>query len=121
MAIVSSFGALQVYTANRSSFWKSGDVGGSVSLATGTASTYAHIYETQPNVRICVEFLARNIAQLGLHVFRRVSDTDRVRLFDHDVANWLSRPNPQMTRYRLFEATVQDFAIYANAFWLKVR
>ena len=42
--------------------------------------TYAQLYTQQPNVRVCVDFLARNIAQLGLHVFRRVSDTDRERL-----------------------------------------
>ena len=53
---------------------------------------YATIYRTQPNVRVCVDFLARNIAQLGLHVFRRVSDTDRERLTDHPLAQVLGKP-----------------------------
>lgn len=82
---------------------------------------YAMIYATQPSVRTCVDFLARNIAQLGFHVFRRVSDTDRVRLTDHKLADWIEHPNPYTTRYRLFESYVADLALYFNAFWLKVR
>jgi HK97 family phage portal protein len=91
------------------------------SLSAYSASTYATIYATQPNVRICVDFLARNIAQLGYHIFRRVSDTDRVRLTDHELAQWLAKPNPTTTRYRLFESFIADLAVYFNAFWLKVR
>ena len=85
---------------------------------------YATIYRTQPNVRTCVEFLARNIAQLGLHVYRRVSQTDRARLTDHPLAQVLSRPLPadyKVTRYRLIEALVSDLGIYANAYWIKLR
>jgi len=87
----------------------------------GRAQTYAAIYASQPNVRTCVDFLARNVAQLGIHVFRRVSDTDRVRLVDHDVARWLTKPNPSTTRYRLIEALMGDLGIYFRAYWLKVR
>jgi HK97 family phage portal protein len=85
---------------------------------------YATIYRTQPNVRTCVDFLARNIAQLGLHVFRRVSDTDRKRLTDHPLADLIARPLPppfKVTRYRLIEALLSDLGIYFNAYWLKVR
>ena len=35
----------------------------------GYSDRYAAIYAAQPNIRICVDFLARTIAQLGLHVF----------------------------------------------------
>ena len=88
------------------------------------AYDYATIYRTQPNVRTCVEFLARNVAQLGLHVYRRVSQTDRQRLTDHPLAQVLSRPLPaeyKVTRYRLIESLVSDLGIYANAYWLKIR
>ncbi len=84
---------------------------------------YAAIYRMQPNVRTCVDFLSRNIAQLGLHVFRKVSQTDRVRLTDHPLARVLARPLPReykVTRYRLIEALVADLGIYFNAYWLKV-
>jgi len=74
-------------------------------------------------VRVCVDFLARNIAQLGLHVFRRVSDTDRQRLRDHPLAQLIGRPLPnvyKVTRYRLIESLMADLGIYFNAYWLKV-
>lgn len=120
--IVRSFGALQSFTT------ASPSVGGIALAPTRTSSlnqmsaaTYAAIYSTQPNVRTVIDFLARNIAQIGLHAYRRVSDLDRERLAAHEVLRWLEQPNPGTTRYRLFESLMQDLGIYYNAFWLKVR
>lgn len=87
----------------------------------GFTQAYAEIFRTQPNVRICVEFLARNYAQIPMHTFRRVSDTDRVRLADHDVARWLGHPNPATTEYRLMESLMGDMGVYFKAALLKVR
>ncbi len=81
---------------------------------------YQTIYRTQPAVRTVVDFLGRNIAQLGLHLYRRVSDTDRQRLTDHALAILLGTPNPITTTYRLIDATVQDLAIFGNGYWLKL-
>jgi len=83
--------------------------------------TYATIYEQQPNVRTCVDFLARNVAQLGLHVFRREGETDRVRLREHPLTLLLRRPNPWTTTYRLIESLMGDLGLYFNAFWLKLK
>lgn len=83
--------------------------------------TYAALYETQPNLRTVIDFMARNIAQLAVHAFRRISDTDRERLIDHDVITWLSAPNPSTTQYRLIEALMKDLGIYYSAYWIKVR
>lgn len=82
---------------------------------------YAEIYRTQPEVRTVVAFLARNIAQLSLHTFRRVSDTDRERLRDHPLSALLSRPNAETTQFRLFRSLVSDLGIYDAAAWLKVK
>jgi len=85
---------------------------------------YAALYRMQPNLRTCIDFLARNVAQLGLHVFRRVSDTDRERLTDHGSAKLLGQPLPpvmKVTTYRLIEALMSDLGIYFNAYWLKIR
>jgi HK97 family phage portal protein len=122
MAIVSSFGAITALTDRRNvSFWQSSEVGGSIQLGTDHFRSYGAIYAAQPAVRTVVEFFSRNIAQLGLHTFRRVSDTDRVRLRDHDIVNWFKYPNPGTTTYRLVEDLVNDLGIYFNAFWLKLR
>lgn len=92
-----------------------------VRLADGEYRSYAHLWRTQPQVRTVVSFLARNIAQLGIHAFRRVSDTDRERLADHPLIELLSRPSSQMTRYRLIERLVSDVAIYDRAYWVKAK
>ena len=65
-------------------------------------------------------FLGRNIAQLGIHLFRRVSDTERERVTDHPVIRTLSHPGIDVTRYEFVDALVQDLAIYDNAYLLKV-
>lgn len=93
-----------------------------VTVATERFTTdYALLWRAQPELRTVVDFLARNVAQLGLHVFRRVSDVDRERLLDHPVAALLRRPNPLTTTYRLVDALVHDLGIYDNAYLLKTR
>jgi HK97 family phage portal protein len=92
-----------------------------IPLSSGYAETPAQIYATQPNVRTCIDFLARNVAMLGLDVYRRVSDTDREHLNDHQLQQWLDNPNPATTRYRLIEDLIADLGVYFNAYWLKVR
>lgn len=93
----------------------------SVRVTDSLSQSYAAIFRSQPNVRTVVSFLARNIAQLGLHVFERMSDVDRRRLADHPLAALILRPNARTTRYRLIDALVSDLGIYDQAFWLKAK
>lgn len=113
MTFVVSDGQLQVTGG------LTGPAYGSLPLS-GAPWEYAHIWRTQPQVRTVVGFLARNVAHIGLHVFRRVSDTDRLRLTDHPLAQLLKSPMPRYTTFRLIERLVSDQAIYDEAFWLKV-
>lgn len=83
-----------------------------------TGMAPAQLWETQHNVRTVVDFLARNIGQLGLPVYQRVSDTDRQRLTDSPVAKLLANPNPAMTAYDLKVALVSDLALHDEAWWL---
>jgi HK97 family phage portal protein len=92
-----------------------------IQLSASYSADYAEIFRTQDSVRTVVSFLARNIAQLGLPVYERVSDTDRQRVRDHPVARILRQPNPWTTRYRFINSLVHDFAIYDNAYWLKTK
>lgn len=116
--IVRTFEGLQALTAPPSR-WSNASRG-SVNLY-DYSHTYFEIFKTQPNVRICVEFLARNIADVAPQAFRRVSDTDRVRLVDHELVRWLGKPNAGTTRFRLFEDLMIDLGIYYRAYWAKVR
>ncbi|MDX3634329.1 phage portal protein [Streptomyces europaeiscabiei] len=82
---------------------------------------YEAIWRTQPQVRTVIGFIARNIAQLGIHTFRRVSETDRVRLRDHPLAQLLAEPLPGMTQYRFIERIVSDRALYDNFYGIKLK
>lgn len=78
------------------------------------------LWRTQPHLRTVVSFVARNIAQLGLHTFERVSETDRQRVRDDAVAQTLARPNPTMTSYELVYGLMADFKLYDLAVWLVI-
>lgn len=78
------------------------------------------VWNTQPYVRTVVTFLARNIAQLGVHSFERVDDDQRKRLRPSDsrVARVFARPNPHTTSFELIFGLVCDKALYERAYWL---
>jgi HK97 family phage portal protein len=102
--------------------WWPTSTGGSLSLYNGFSQDYATLYKEQPNVRTCVDFLARNIAQLGLHLYRNDAEKGRIRLRDHPLAVLIGRPMPnsmKWTRYRMIESVMSDLGIYGNAFLKK--
>ena len=88
-------------------------------LADNVTQDYAEIWRTQPQVRTVTGFLARNIAQLGLHTYQRLSETDRKRLREHPFAQLLARPSPWTTPYRFMNRLVMDVTIYDN--WIGVK
>lgn len=86
-------------------------------------ATYAALWRAQPAVRTVVGFMARNIAQLGIHVFDRVDDTNRIRLTDHPLARLFDRPLPpeyKLTRYKLISDLMHDIGIYDQSLWIKL-
>jgi len=93
----------------------------SISLGGGLTTDYGAIWRSQPQVRTAVDFLARNIAQLGLHAYRRQSDVDRKRITTGPLAALIEHPNPSTTRYRFIDSLVHDLGIYDNAYHLKIR
>jgi len=93
----------------------------SLRLSDTHVEDYEHIWKTQSAVRMTVDFLARNIAQLGLHVYRRKGDSDRERLTKHPLAALIQRPNGQMTRYRFLDKLMHDMGIFDQSYWIKVR
>ncbi len=116
MAVLQSFGELLVLESESYPVLRR-----TIQMYDQYSYDYATLYRTQPNVRTCVDFIARNIAQLGLHVYRRISDVDRRRLIDHALAKTLNRPNLFTTRYRMISETMSDLGVYFNAYWLKLR
>lgn len=120
MAFVQSLGSIETIRPP----WSPGIIRHTLRMYDSFNFDYATLYRTQPNVRTCVDFLSRNIAQLGLHVFRRISDNDRERLTNHPLAQIIKMPLPpkyKMTEYRLKETIMGDLGIYFNAYLLKIR
>jgi phage portal protein BeeE len=116
MAVVQSVGAL----ADLNTGWWPTISYGSVQMYDRFNYDYATLYKQQPNVRTCVDFLARHRAA-RLHF--GVSETDR-EVGDHPLAQLLSLPLPaefKVTTYRLIESLMGDLGVYFNAFWLKVK
>lgn len=115
MGFVVSAGSLATvgYTAARPAY--------AAQLSADVTADYGEIWRTQQAVRTVVSFLARNIAQLGLHLYRRTSDTDRERLRDHPLAALIAQPSPTTTRYRLLDSLLHDLGIYDAGYLLKVR
>lgn len=87
----------------------------------GSAATYAALYKAQPHVRTVVDFLAMQLGQLGVHVYRRVSDTDRVRVHNHPLARLLREPNPETTRAVWLSQLVHDLSVFGAAYSVKLR
>lgn len=79
--------------------------------------TPADLHRTQPNLRAVVDFRARNVAQLGLHVFRPV-EQGRERDRTSAAARVLANPNPAQTGYQLMYSLVADMDLYDEAFWV---
>lgn len=83
---------------------------------------YEMMYRRHMNVRICVDFLARNIAHLGLHVYARNKNNDRERVRDHAVARLLAMPMPakyKISPYLMIEAAIADMLISGNGYLIK--
>lgn len=79
--------------------------------------TAAQMWGSQPHFRTVVTFLARNIAQLGLHTFERVDGTDRRRDRSSVLARSLAGVDGTMTSFELIFALVGDLALYDRAYW----
>lgn len=114
MAFVVSSGELATTAAGVSSAW-------APPLMRAAPWEYATIWRRQPQVRTVIGFLARNVAQLGIHTFRRLSDTDRERLHTHPLAVLLGDPLPGLTQFRLVERIVSDIGLYDSWYGIKLK
>ncbi|MFI8412811.1 phage portal protein [Paeniglutamicibacter gangotriensis] len=83
-----------------------------------SAMSSAQMWRTQPNLRTVVSFRARNVAQLGLHVFERVDDSDRRRDRVSPLAVALRSPDLNMTAYDLVFSLVGDLDLFDRAYWM---
>ena len=96
------------------------DPGSPLELMLGERSQVETFWRTQPNLRKVVDFIARNVASTPLHVFERVSDTDRRRVTDHVLARTLGAPQPRVNPFRFWHGVLSDGLLYDRWCVLKV-
>lgn len=80
--------------------------------------TEEDLWREQPHLRTVVDFLARNIAQLGIHAYKREGDDGRHRVRTGFLPKMLLKPNPNQTGFELVRELVSDLALYDHAYWL---
>lgn len=85
------------------------------------SASYAYLYEHQPAVRTVVDYIARNVAQLGLKLYERASDTDRRLDEDHAAARTMASPNTLDPADAFIRNFVSDYLVHDNAYALKFR
>ncbi|NKZ90508.1 phage portal protein [Rhodococcus hoagii] len=78
--------------------------------------TPEQLWREQPYLRTVITFLARNIAQLGLHTLELAPDGGRQRVRTGPLAELLKCPNESQTGYELVYGLVADLALYDTAY-----
>ncbi|MGJ3238864.1 MAG: phage portal protein [Anaerolineae bacterium] len=79
-------------------------------------ATHHAIYQHSPWVHVAVSRIAEAGALVPLHVLR-LDGEQRVAIERHPLENLLDHPNPTMSRFELFEATLGYLELTGNAFW----
>lgn len=79
------------------------------------------LWREQPHLRTVVGFVARNIAQLGLHVFERDAEDGRNRIRTGPLVDLLAEPNDDTTTFELIEATIASRMLYDETYWYVAR
>lgn len=62
----------------------------------------------------CVRLIAETVASLPVHLYARQGDR---RSIVNPQPQWLIKPNPETTRFELFERTVAALNLDGNAYW----
>jgi HK97 family phage portal protein len=81
---------------------------------------FSSLYRTSAAVYTVVDFLAWQLAQIGLKAYEKLDDNDRQELEDRGFANLMRSPAPGLTYFRLMQGMATDLGVYGNAYWLKM-
>lgn len=82
--------------------------------------TASQLYESQPALRSVISFLAEEVASLPLKCYVMQEDGGRERDRDSVLAKVLKNPNSHDTAYDLILATVSEYLLHDDCFWLSI-
>lgn len=86
-----------------------------------SSQDHAALWRSQPQVRIVTEAIARNMMQLPVDYFQRISAAERQDARDSAPAQMMERPNPWTSRSRFWENMGGNWAVFGESFAVKVR
>lgn len=72
-------------------------------------------------VMACIAWMQRTYPEAKVQVTKPTEDGDREPIPDHPMAQLVSNPNPFYSGDLLLQATVLDYVVSGNAYWLKAR
>lgn len=75
------------------------------------------LWKDQPHLRTVTDFIARSVASVSLHMFKRQNDGGRERLRDGDLPTILHKANSSMITYDLLYSSVMDLCLYDEFIW----
>lgn len=110
MVAFSSLGQLGEYLAHASPAIELVDPG--YPLGQAPDINAENVLRNQPSVRKVTSFIARNIASIPLHLYERLSNTDRARITDHPLAKPLSEPRPKVSEFVFWRDTWMDYLLH---------
>lgn len=76
------------------------------------------LWREQPHLRTVTDFIARNVASVNLHAFRRDSDGGRERIRGEQVSRLMKKCSPSMLTYDLIYRSLMDLSLYDEFIWL---
>lgn len=91
-----------------------------VNAGTVKGMSASQLYATQPALRSVISFLADNVAGLPLKCYIRESDTSRPRDTESRLPRLLGDPNGWQTEHELIRATVSEYLLHDEAYWLSI-
>lgn len=72
-------------------------------------------------VMACVNFVTRTFPESPLAIWEVAADGEETPAYDHPLINLVESPNPYYGGGLLWQATLRDYNISGNAYWLIVR
>ncbi|MCF7550979.1 phage portal protein [Pseudonocardia sp. WMMC193] len=80
----------------------------------------AQVWRTQPSVRKVVDFAARGVASIPLHLHERVDDNDRAQVNDHVLARTMRQPRRRLAPFRFWHSVLVDWMTFDKMAIFKV-
>lgn len=76
------------------------------------------LWEEQPHLRTVTDFIARSIASVNLHAFRRDDDGGRQRVRGEQISRLMKKCAPGMLTYDLVYRALMDLSLYDEFIWI---